>query len=116
MTKESVHSITQTSDGSVWIGTRRGAGRFKDGRFEELSLKGSPGNEFIRDILRIGPERSGSRPTVAGCSDMQMDRLVTSAHRTGSRIIFSQESSTTITTASGFLPILALWSLLDPNL
>lgn len=57
MAKESVHSITQTSDGSVWIGTRRGAGRFKDGRFEELSLKGSPGNEFIRDIFE---DRTGA--------------------------------------------------------
>jgi len=57
MAKESVHSITQTSDGSVWIGTRRGAGRFIDGRFEELSLKGSPGNEFIRDIFE---DRTGA--------------------------------------------------------
>ncbi len=57
MAKESVHSITQTSDGFVWIGTRRGAGRFKDGRFEELSLKGGPGNEFIRDIFE---DRTGA--------------------------------------------------------
>ena len=45
-----VHFITETRDGTLWIGTIRGISKFKDGRFENISPEDGLPAAYIRDI------------------------------------------------------------------
>jgi ligand-binding sensor domain-containing protein len=45
-----VHFITQTHDGTLWIGTMRGISKFKDGKFENITAENGLPAGYVRDI------------------------------------------------------------------
>ena len=50
LVNNSISFITQTRDGSLWIGTKGGLSRFENGQFINYTIENGLSNNYIRDI------------------------------------------------------------------